>query len=247
MALFIPGADPSAITFFADASSREKDYMVAGGFAVAGKRISEVEAHIAFLRESANIREFHWSDYRGGNKRGAYEALVNYAFDLIANRHAALHIIIAQFRGYAHKARDGENRDTSINRMYYQLCLHRPGRFYGKNRAIHIRFDAGNDSADICKMRNQLCADAYRKYRTLPNCVRSIEPVDSRKVGIVQMADVILGAVAAKRNGLQHTNAKAQLADFVLEKSGRQSWSHDTDERARLFTVWNHRGKNGPR
>lgn len=145
--------------------------MVAGGFAVAGERITEIEAHIAMLRQNANIREFHWSDYRGGKKREAHEALVDYAFDLIANHHAALHVIIAKFKGYSHKAKDGENRDTSINRMYYQLCLHRPARFYGKRRAIHIRLDTGNDSADICQMRNQLCAAAYKKYRTLPNCV----------------------------------------------------------------------------
>lgn len=247
MALIVPFTDPSAITFFADASSREKDYMVAGGFAVAGKRISEIEAHIRELRDAANIREFHWADYRGGNKQGAYEALVSYAFDLIEGHHAALHVIIAKFKGYSHKAKAGENRDTSINRMYYQLCLHRPARFYGRDRAIHVRFDAGSDSADICQMRNQLCAAAYRTYKTLPNCVRSIEPVDSKKVGIIQMVDVILGAAAAKRNGIEHTTAKAGLADFVLARSGHTSWSHDTAEDARFFTVWNHRGKSGPR
>lgn len=247
MALLVPGDDPSAITFFADASSRDRDFMVAGGFAVAGKRIQEIEADIARLRASANVREFHWSDYRGGNKRRAYEALVDYGFELIERQHAALHIIIAKFKGYSHKAREGESRDTSINRMYYQLCLHRPARFYGRKRAIHVRFDAGNDSADICKMRNQLCAAAWRKYRTLANCVRSIEPVDSAKVGIVQMADVILGAAAAKRNDIQHTNAKGDLANFVLERSGLRSWSDDTDERARFLTVWNHKGKIGPR
>ena len=220
--------------------------MVAGGFAIAGERIAEIEAHIAGLRAAANIREFHWSDYRGGNKREAYEKLVDFAFELIVAKHAALHIIIAKFKGYSHKAREGENRDTSINRMYYQLCLHRPARFYGKKRAIHIRFDAGNDSADICNMRNQLCADAYRKYKTLPNCVRSIEPVDSKKVGIVQMVDVILGAAASKRNGVQHTNAKAQLADYVLARSGHLAWSDSTPENARYFTIWNHKGSGGP-
>ncbi len=220
--------------------------MVAGGFAIAGERIAEIEARIAELRALANIREFHWADYRGGNRRKAYEQLVDYAFDLITAKQAALHIIIAKFKGYSHKAREGENRDTSINRMYYQLCLHRPARFYGKLRAIHIRFDAGNDSADICTLRNQLCADAYRKYRTLPNCVRTIEPVDSHKVGIVQMADVILGAVASKRNGVQHTNAKADLADYVLARSGHSAWSDCTPNHARFFTVWNHKGKGGP-
>lgn len=218
--------------------------MVAGGFAVAGNRIAEIEDQIALLREDAGITsEFHWSDYRGGRKREAYEALVRYAFDLVNKRRAAFHAIIARFQGYDHKARAGENKDTSINRMYYQLFLHRVARFYGPSRAIHIRLDAGSDCKDICAMRNQLCAAAHSTYQTRPNCVRSIEPVNSANVGIVQMADVILGAIAAKQNNVQHTSPKGDLASFVLKASGRQSWSA-TPADARFLTIWHHQTAN---
>lgn len=220
--------------------------MVAGGFAVAGERIAEVESRIAEIAQSAGVREFKWSEYRGGRKREAYEALVHYGFDLIDAKHAALHLIIAKFKGYRHKASPGEGRDTSINRMYFQLCLHRPARFYGPSRALHIRLDAGNDSADICNMRNQLCAAAYRTYQTRPNCVRSIEPVDSHKVGLIQLSDVIMGGVAAKRNDVQHTSPKGGLADLILERSGVGAWSNDTHRDARFLTVWNHVTGGGP-
>lgn len=215
--------------------------MVAGGFAVSGNRINEIEDRIATLRDDAGIKsEFHWADYRGGEKRAAYEALVKYAFDLVNKRKAALHLIVAKFGGYNHKATRGENKDTSVNRMYYQLCLHRLARFYGASRAIHVRLDAGNDSKDICKMRNQVCADAYKTLKTRPNCIRSIEPVESINVGIVQMADVIAGAVAAKVNAVEHTSPKGELADFVLRSSGRHSWSVNTPASARFLTVWHH-------
>jgi hypothetical protein len=214
--------------------------MVAGGFAVAGNRIVEIEDRIAALRDDAGIRsEFHWSKYRGGEKRRlAYEELVQYGFDLVAKRKAALHVIIAPFKNYNHKAIAGEDRNTSINRMYYQLFLHKVARFYGEKRAIHIRLDAGNDCADICNMRNQLCADAYKKYQTRPNCVRSIEPVESENVGLVQLADVILGAIAAKQNQVQHVSAKGALADYVLRASGRHSWGTNTAADAKFLTVW---------
>jgi len=246
MAVTTSNDDLPSITFYADASSREKNYMVAGGFAVAGERIAEVEGVIAAMRKKHDVREFKWSEYRGGRKREAYEALVNYGFELVENRNAALHMIIANFKGYRHKAVPGEGRDTSINRMYFQLCLHRPARLYGKMRAVHIRLDAGNDSADICDMRNQLCAAAYRQYKTRPNCVRSIEPVDSQKVGLVQLSDVIMGGVAAKRNEVQHTSPKGALADMILERSGVGTWSRDTHRDAKFLTVWNHVTGNGP-
>jgi hypothetical protein len=218
--------------------------MVAGGFAVAGNRINEIEDKIALLRDDAGIRsEFHWSGYRGGKRKEAYEALVRYAFDLVNKRHAALHVIVCKFEGYDHKAKDGESKDTSINRMYFQLLLHKIANFYGAKRAIHVRLDAGNDCADICKMRNQVCAAAYSKYSTLPNCVRSIEPVQSHNVGLVQMADVIIGAIAAKRNKVQHTSPKGDLANYVLKASGRHSWDTNTAFKARFLTVWQHETK----
>ncbi len=230
-----------SVTFFADASSREKDFMVAGGFAVAGHRIAEIERYIAALRQEHSIREFKWSEYRGGRKQAAYEALVDYGFRLTEQHHAALHMIIAKFKDYRHKAVPGEGRDTSINRMYFQLCLHRPARFYGKARQVHIRLDAGNDSADICRMRNQLCAAAYNTYQTRPNCVRTLEPMCSQKSGLIQMSDVIIGAVAAKRNLVEHTSPKRGLADFVLRRSVHGGWHIDTPANARFLTVWNHK------
>lgn len=243
MAIIVSEPVLPSISFFGDTSSRDAAFMVAGGFAVAGNRIAEIEDHIAFLREDAGINsEFHWSAYRGGRKQEAYEALVKYGFDLVNKRKAALHIIIAPFHKFDHKTRAGQNKDTSINLMYFQLFLHRVARFYGKSRAIHVRLDAGNDCRDICNMRNQLCAAAYSTYQTRPNCVRSIEPVNSENVGIVQLADVILGAIAAKKNKIQHTSPKGDLASFVLRASGRHSWDVDTPKTDKFLTVWHHKG-----
>lgn len=206
-----PAAIPS-LSFFGDSSSRDSDFMVVGGFAVSGNRISEIEDRVAALRDDAGIRsEFHWSEYRGGAKRAGYEALVRYGFDLVNKKKAAFHVMIVPFKGRDHRARPGDNKDTSINRMYYQLFLHRLARFYGKTRAVHVRLDAGNDCADICLMRNQLCADAYKTYETRPNCIRSIEPISSENSGLIQLSDVVLGGIAAKENGCSTPRRRATL------------------------------------
>lgn len=248
MSLTVSHEELPAMSFFGDASSKDKDYMVAGGFAVAGSRLAEIEAHIDNIATRHSIRgEFHWSEYRGGKNRAAYEELVDYAFALTESRHAALHVIVAKFHGYAHKAVEGENRDTSVNRMYFQLCLHRIARFYGKRRVVHIRLDEGNDSEDICKMRGAVCASAYYEYGTKPNCIRTLEPMASEHSRIIQMADVVLGGIAAKRNGVTHKGAKGPLADFILERSGRPDWDSETPKSARFLTLWNHQSvKSGP-
>ncbi|MGZ2411859.1 uncharacterized protein DUF3800 [Sphingomonas sp. F9_3S_D5_B_2] len=234
-----------SLTFFGDSSSRDRTYMVAGGFAVRGTRIAEVNAAVDRIRASANMTsEFHWSEYRGGDRKDAYEALVRYAFDLVKERQAALHVIIAKFKGYQHKARPGDTKDTSVNRMYYQLLLHRVARFYGPHCAIRVRLDSGADCKDVCTLRGAICADAYKLYKARPNCVREIEPVCSSKSNIVQMADVVLGAIAAKRNSISYAKpSKAELAKLVQNLSGRDDWAVDTPKSARFLTVWNHQTK----
>ncbi|WP_299296458.1 hypothetical protein [uncultured Erythrobacter sp.] len=243
MAIIVPNPFPPPVVFHGDSSSRDNEFMVAGGFAVSGKRVAEIEANIATLRESANISEFHWSEYRGGDRRDAYHELVKYGYQLVRQGHAELHIIISRFKGYNHKRVAGENKDTSVNRMYWLLGLHRLADYYGHDRTIHMRLDHGNDSKDICNMRNELCAAAYNEYDTRPNCIRSITPVCSSKSGIVQMADVIVGGVAAKRNGVIHSpkTEKGPLADFIHKESGHTAWDRDTYKGARGLTVWNHK------
>lgn len=216
--------------------------MVAGGLAVASARVAEIEDYVASLRAAANVSEFHWSEYRGGERREAYQSLVNYAFTLVREKKAELHVIIAQFGGYNHKQVPGDDRDTSVNRMYWLLGLHRLAYLYGRTRVIHMRLDKGNDSKDICNMRNELCAASFNEYDTRPNCIRSITPTCSTKSGLIQIANVLMGAIAARRNGITHSvkNEKGPLADLVLSMSGLPSWNVSTPRAARGVTVWNH-------
>lgn len=248
---FFPG-----VTFFGDASSRDKAYMVLGGFVVGNAEVHAINAQIEAIRIEAGMSsEFHWSDFRGGaRKTKAYQSIVDLGFGLTRGPkpRGALHVMIAKFHGYDHRRGGNQNRDTSINRMYFQLCVHRLARLYGHARAIHVRLDAGNDSADITRMRNEICAEAYRASRTEhtrwanecpPNCIRSIQAMDSKSSNIIQMADVILGGIAAKRNGVVHRSAKGQLADYIQQASGFRDWSKNTPLNAKFFTVWNHKSK----
>lgn len=229
------------LSFFGDASSRNCNFMVLGGVAIAGHRISEVEQAIADIREEAKIKsEFHWKEYRGGARRAAYQKLCRYGFSLIHERKAELHVIITDFTEFNHRKEKNQTKDASINKIYWQLCLHRLARFYGKKRAIHIRLDAGDDCADICKMRNQLCAAAFRTYSTKPNCIRSIEPISSERSGIIQLADVLIGGIASKMNKNPENTEKGRLAEFIRQISGRHSWEGSTPKDARLLTVWHH-------
>ena len=234
------------ITFYGDASSHGSQHMVAGGFAISGHRIREIEDAIGSMRERARITsQFHWSEYRGGDRRSAYEELIDYGFQLVWTKKAALHIITADFSQFNHKRVPGENKDASVNKMYWQLCLHRLGRLYGRKCAIHVRLDIGNDSKDICKMREPLCAAAYNQYGARPNSIRSIESLNSVRSGVLQMCDVFMGGIASQLNGNRRDTDKGLLAEHIRRKSGRQNWQGSTPKSESFLTLWHHQ-KIGP-
>jgi len=228
-----------SLSFFGDASSKTSNFMVLGGLAVSGHRQQEIEDKIADIRERGGIRrEFHWKEYSGGEKEAAYHELIKYTFNLVVKKHAALHVIISDFRKFDHKREDGQTRDTSINKIYWNLCEHRLASFYGQKRAIHIRLDAGNDCSDICNMRAQLCATAFKKHNAKPNCIRTIEPMDSQASGLIQAADVLVGGIASQMNQNRADTPKGRLAEFIRRSSGQHSWSAPTPRKARFLTVW---------
>lgn len=233
--------------FYCDASShRGSDYMVAGGLFIRTERYHEIEAKIQAIKDAACIRgEMQWKKYRGGARRAAYESLVDLAFLLLKEKQAALHVIICHFASFDHRREPGAGRETSVNRMYYQLAVHRICRYYGKKCAIHIYPDHGDDSADLPSFRTRMCASAYTKHGTKPNCIRAIHPQRSEAHGILQMVDVVIGGIAAKRNGRKLVRPKASLADYILEKSGHADWATDTSRwwASSFFTVWNFKGK----
>jgi hypothetical protein len=55
MKIIPPSPYLPTLSFFGDSSSKSSTHMVAGGFAVAGRRLHEIEDKIAHLRDDAGI------------------------------------------------------------------------------------------------------------------------------------------------------------------------------------------------
>lgn len=218
--------------------------MVVGGLVVAPQRLSEINSTIEGIKASAGIvGEVKWKKYKGGAKRAAYFALVDYAALLLREGQAHIHVLLCHFSEFDHKIAGPGNPEKSVNRMYFQLLWHRLCRFYGQSCALHFFPDAGADSAEIVSFREVICARAYKKYRTKPNCLRSIHPQPSDKHPVIQLMDVVVGAAAAKRESRLLSAHKQELADYVTKTLHPSGWHTDTPSNARRFTVWNFKHK----
>jgi Protein of unknown function (DUF3800) len=229
--------------FYSDSSShRGHAYMVVGGIAVRPERLSEINTTIEGIKASAGIvGEVKWKKYKGGAKRAAYFALVDYASLLLREQQAHFHILLCHFSDFNHKISGPGNPEKSVNRMYFQLLFHRLCRFYGKSCILHVFPDSGSDSAEIVAFREVICASAYKKYRTMPNCLRSIHPQPSHKHPVIQLMDVVIGAAAAKREARVLSGHKQELADYVTSVLHPVGWHTDTPSSARQPSPCGHR------
>lgn len=183
--------------------------------------------------------EFKWSEYRGGRKKATYEALVDLFYEAIDLHYMHFHAIIVDFNEFDHHKKGRGAPQLSVNKMYYQLMLHEVCRRYGSKWRIVMFPDHGPDSDQIGDYRNGICARAYKMYSAKPNCLREIHPTASKKVGLLQMTDVIIGAMAAHREDRTVKAVKSDLREYVMAKSPITDLSTDTPRDERQFSIWN--------
>lgn len=228
--------------YYCDCSSYTGDnkYAVVGGIAVKASMVDILNTQIQSLKDGIEMKsEFKWSEYRGGRKKATYQALVDLFYKSIDLHHLHFHTMIVDFKEFDHHKKGRGAPHLSINKMYYQLMLHEVCRRYGDKWRIVMFPDHGPDSDQIGEFRNGICANSYWKYSAKPNCLRAIHPTASNKVNLLQMTDVIIGAMAAQRENRAIKPVKVELREYVMARSPVPDLSVDTHRDERKFSIWN--------
>lgn len=235
--------------FYCDETShRGHRFAGVGGIALRQERVDILNLELKTLKLAARkapTSELKWSKV---NKHDMplYEATCKYFFSLLEARHIHFHVVICDFLEYDHRTLNLGNRSTSVSKTYYQLLLHRCCKLYGDKAFVHVRPDAGDCTSCLPQFQPGLNSDAAKRFGLSTNPIRSINLVESSMHAIMQMNDIILGAMLSHRNG-RHLEAnasphKTHLSDYVLSLSGLPSYAVNTSYGNNHFTVWNWRG-----
>jgi hypothetical protein len=71
----------------------------------------------------------------------------------------------------------------------------------------------------------------------------SIIPRDSKKTDIIQIADIILGAIGFQKNGYDLLSgskpSKKELCEYIAQKAGLKNLVENTPFHNERFTIWN--------
>jgi len=236
-----PAKERSELYYFCDESSfLGEEYMAVGGIAVSRNALGTVVKELLAINEAKRARgEIKWHNTR---KRGVEvrKAYIDYLMKQIAANYLHFHIRFSPMNEYDH---EGERREfETVSKMFYQLLLHRPVRYYGKSCVLRIRPDDGECTRRLPDFKDALHTDGQLTYEAESNCIHSIVPQSSRHQPMLHLLDVMVGALTAYRNGRHLLDAIAEpkrtLAQYAFDAFGKRDLKISRDEGNKL-SVWN--------
>ncbi len=170
-----------------------------------------------------------------------HRTLIDWIFDLIAESTVHFHCILVDFQRFDHSLREDGGKAESMKRLYYQLILHRLLKKYGRSHDCYALIDKCNELEGLPRFQKGLNT-AAKRYQC-DEALRAIEFRDSEAEPLLQMNDLILGAICAQKNRrFEEVGAgqfKANLAGYVMGKFGLPNYDTDTPASRSELSVWN--------
>ena len=172
-----------------------------------------------------------------------YRALVDYFFAMNNANYLQFHCVIFDNHKWKNQQFNGGDRDMGLSKLYYQLLHHKFTRNCGPDGSLFVCLDRRNSSTPHKTLQDMLNAAALRDFQIPERPIKQLVSADSKKETLLQINDVILGAVCAYKND-KHLlpngrAAKRDLAKYVLKKSGLEDYNQDTPKRQTRFSIWN--------
>lgn len=166
---------------------------------------------------------------------------------MIYKGHLEFHCLIVDFQRFDHGLREDGGKGESLKRMYYQLILHRLCRYYGADHFCYALVDKANELTGLDDMKKGLNSECQKRYNHSGHQLRQIEFRDSKTEPMLQLNDLVLGAVCYQKNRRNEEQGigqfKSNLAGYVLGKSGLVDFDADTS-RGDPFQIWNLRSNH---
>ncbi|MEO6718002.1 MAG: DUF3800 domain-containing protein [Novosphingobium sp.] len=234
--------DTPKLALFCDEAGKDTDrFLAVGGVIVAHSDVSAIRAE--FIRRKARLnltKEAKWHSTKKASLE-KHRDLIDWTFSLIAKRELLFHCLLVDFQRFNHELRDDGGKAESMKRMYYQLILHRLLKKHGKTNNCYALIDKCNELDGLQKLKQGL--NSASKSYGCNNALKVIEFRDSETEPLLQINDLILGAICAHKNRRFEDEGagqyKANLAGYVLGKSGLLNYEGNTPIAKTDFSIWN--------
>jgi hypothetical protein len=215
--------DINRIHVFADETGKNQDFVcVAAVWAMTGRSVFELSRAIWEWQPQSpwKGKELHFSEF----KKDQVAALGDY-LDLVIGKRELLSFKAITFE----KATTRRPVDEIVHRLHEFMIIRgvehelSAGRI-GLPHAISLTVDAEQslDSIARADIQRNIETTLTAKYGEGSLTIGDVAAVDSKKTEIVQLADVIAGAINRRINHIGERGFKDDMADLVIERFGIQ-------------------------
>lgn len=141
-----------------------------------------------------------------------YQRIVDYFFDDDDLRFRGL---LIPDKGALDHGRFGQDHDEWYYKMYFQMLK---AIFNESNRyRIYIDIKDTLGVTKIAKLHDVLCNNIYDFDR---NIIERLQQIRSHESSLLQLADLLIGAVGYHNRGLEGSRAKRTLIDRIKQRTG---------------------------
>ncbi|HDL86730.1 MAG TPA: DUF3800 domain-containing protein [Candidatus Acetothermia bacterium] len=188
--------------------------MVLGAIWCPLEKARETAQAIRVIKEKHGLgRDFEvkWTKVSPG-KIDFYIALIDYFF---AEPDLHFRALIAADKTRLQHEEYGQSHDEWYFKMYFTMlkAIFRPNASY----QIYLDIKDTRSAPKVKKLWDVLCNNAYDFSREI---IQRVQTVRSHEVEQVQLADLLIGAVAYANRDLSGSSAKQQLVKLIRKRSG---------------------------
>lgn len=234
----VPAKPDEIIEVYVDESSQNKHrYLVLGAVAV---ELPNTQTLIDAIMQ-ARLPQLPNGEAKWGKvsraKLPAYKRVVDVLFDNPDSYH--FHALFVDTTQQNHQQFNDGDSETGFNKEIYQLA-NKVGQLYS-NKYFHIYPDYRDTKNTPEELRLILCRGATKRGDKRDWPVRRCQFRDSKLTIPLQLADILIGAIAYQLNGHDKAKganpAKVELARHVMRRAGIADITKGT-ARVAKFSVW---------
>ena len=201
-----------------ESSTQGKRFMLIGGVWIPATAEGALRADIAQIRAQHSLgREMKWGKV-SANKLVGYRRLVDAFF---ASRHARFKCIVVDTHVVNYRRYSEGDGELGFYKFYFQLL----SRTIEDGCDYVVIADHRTNTTDLPSFKTlRDCCNGWcarRSRTTVPSPIRSISPRDSKSEDLIQVCDVLLGAVGARFNRDVISLTKLALVEHIEKRVGR--------------------------
>lgn len=232
----------SILNFYADESSQSRcKYMVLSGIAIE-------QQHLDLLRDAlreVQVRHQTFGTMKWGkvsqSKLHVYRDYCDVFFRDIAAATAHFHSLTVDTTQLDHRRFNAGDAEVGFNKFIYQLLV-KVGRLYGRDHVIHCYLDRRKTRHSLNELQEIVNNGLAKNWGLRSRPVRRIVFRETEDEPVLQLNDVLLGALAARCNGHQLVEgasvAKCDLSEHILRSASIRDPLLDTPRSTQRFTTW---------